>query len=90
VSNGSSADAETLTATVGQQQPITTPAEHEATGGAESTPSPPVQRAPAAVQAPAALRTAEDVIAFGEGFGAEALHGTIESTALFEIIRDNL
>jgi hypothetical protein len=42
------------------------------------------------MHAPAALNTAEDVIAFGEGLGAEALHGTIESTTLFDIIRDNL
>ena len=57
------------------------------------TAAPPVPRppqAPAAVYAPAALNTAEDVIAFGSGLGAEALHGTLESTALFEIIRDNL
>ena len=45
---------------------------------------------PAAAYAPAALNTIEDVIAFGEGRGAEVLHGTLESTALFEIIRDNL
>jgi alkaline phosphatase len=46
--------------------------------------------APAAVYAPAALNTVEDVIAFGHGRGAEALHGVLENTALFEIIRDNL
>ncbi|MGI9087694.1 MAG: alkaline phosphatase [Chthoniobacterales bacterium] len=31
-----------------------------------------------------------DVIAFGTGLGADGLRGTIETTALFEIIRDNL
>lgn len=31
-----------------------------------------------------------DVIAFGTGLGADALHGTLPSTAIFEIIRDNL
>ena len=56
---------------------------------ASTPPSPPLH-APAAVHAPSALNTAEDVIAFGEGRGAEALHGTLESTAVFEIIRDNL
>jgi alkaline phosphatase len=30
------------------------------------------------------------VIAFGHGRGAEALHGTLENTAIFAIIRDNL
>lgn len=47
-------------------------------------------QAPAALYAPVALKTAEDVVAFGSGLGAEALRGTLESTALFEIIRDNL
>jgi alkaline phosphatase len=46
--------------------------------------------APAAIYAPAALHTVEDVIAYGHGRGAEALHGTLESTRVFEIIRDNL
>ena len=32
----------------------------------------------------------EDILAFGKGLGADALHGTQENTALFEIIRDNL
>ena len=54
------------------------------------TPVATASQAPAAVYAPAALNTAEDVMAFGSGLGAEALHGTLESTALFEIIRDNL
>ena len=47
-------------------------------------------QAPAAVAATTALNTVEDVIAFGHGRGAEALHGTLENTALFNIIRDNL
>ena len=36
------------------------------------------------------IETAEDVLAFGKGLGAEALHGTRENTAVFEVIRDNL
>ena len=32
----------------------------------------------------------EDVLAFGKGLGADALHGVLENTALFEIIQDNL
>jgi alkaline phosphatase len=34
--------------------------------------------------------TAEDVLAFGTGLGANALHGVAESTVIFDIIRDNL
>ncbi len=45
---------------------------------------------PAALRTESALHVAADTVAFGEGRGAEALHGTLESTALFEIIRDNL
>jgi alkaline phosphatase len=35
------------------------------------------------------LNTVEDVVAFGAGPGAEALHGTMDNTALFRIICDN-
>ena len=45
---------------------------------------------PAAVLAEAALNNASDVVVFAEGPSAAALHGTLESTAIFEIIRDNL
>ncbi len=45
---------------------------------------------PAAIYAKSAQGTADDVTAFGTGLGADALHGTQESTAIFEIIRDNL
>ncbi|MFN2508515.1 MAG: alkaline phosphatase [Chthoniobacterales bacterium] len=38
----------------------------------------------------AAAQAAEDVVAFGAGLGADAVHGTLESTAVFDIIRDNL
>jgi alkaline phosphatase len=34
--------------------------------------------------------TAADVVAFGTGLGANALHGVAESTVIFDIIRDNL
>ena len=69
-----------------------TPAPESAEAASPPAPalSPRPPPAPAAIYAPAALHTAEDVIAFGEGLGAEALRGTIESTALFDIIRDNL
>ena len=82
-----------------------TPAEQDgfvATAEAQpAEPSPPPTQQPldatgeqlessAAVYAPAAINTLDDVIAFGTGRGAEALHGTLENTAIFEIIRDNL
>jgi hypothetical protein len=41
-------------------------------------------------QSKAGDETAEDVLAFGTGLGANALHGVAESTVIFDIIRDNL
>jgi alkaline phosphatase len=48
------------------------------------------QLEPAAFYANSALGTVEDVIAFGVGPGTEALEGTIESTKVFKILRDEL
>ncbi len=45
---------------------------------------------PAAVYAKAAENAASDVVAFANGLGADALQATMENTAIFEIIRDNL
>jgi alkaline phosphatase len=45
---------------------------------------------PAAIYAKSAQETTDDVVSFGIGLGADALHGTLESTAVFEVIRDNL
>jgi alkaline phosphatase len=63
---------------------------------AQSSPSPsetlppePSQE-PAAFYAPAALETVEDVIAFGNGPGTSAINGSIENTAIFKILRDQL
>ena len=52
----------------------------------------PLERPVLAASLPVAATpdTAEDVLAFGTGLGADALHGVQENTALFEIIRDNL
>jgi alkaline phosphatase len=44
---------------------------------------------PSAFYAPSALNTVDDMLAFGSGPGAEVLHGSMENTALFMIIRDN-
>ncbi len=45
---------------------------------------------PAAAYSETAQTIANDVVAFGTGLGADALHGTLENTAMFQIIRDNL
>lgn len=45
---------------------------------------------PAAFYTGTALVTVEDVVAFGTGLGAEALHGTIDNTQIFTILRDEL
>jgi alkaline phosphatase len=53
-------------------------------------PSPAPREEPASIFAETARPTAGDVVAFGTGLGANQLHGTLESTRVFEIIRDNL
>jgi alkaline phosphatase len=45
---------------------------------------------PAALQAPAALNSIEDPIASATGLRVERIRGTIDSTALFSILRDGL
>lgn len=45
---------------------------------------------PSAHQLPAALGNAEDVIAVGRGLGAEKLRGFIDSTAIFDLLRESL
>lgn len=52
--------------------------------------SPRARTEPAASAQPAALGKAEDVIAVARGIGAEKLRGIIDSTELFELIRDAL
>jgi len=54
-----------------------------------TSPSPEQPQEPAAFYAPAALSTVDDVVVFGAGPGAEALHGSMENTALFGIISNN-
>jgi alkaline phosphatase len=48
------------------------------------------QPEPAAFYAKSALVTVEDVVAFGNGPGTNALTGVVESTKVFEILRDEL
>ncbi|MGI9114278.1 MAG: alkaline phosphatase [Chthoniobacterales bacterium] len=45
---------------------------------------------PAAVQAPAGLNTIEDPVAAAGGLRVERLHGTLDNTALFSLLRDAL
>ena len=57
------------------------------------TPAPPriapgAKNEPAAFQSPSALNTAEDVIVIGRGAGAERLHGFLDNTEVFQILRD--
>ena len=48
------------------------------------------QTEPAALHAKSALETVEDVVAFGVGQGSDALHGTIDNTRVFQLMRDGL
>ncbi|MGB9476135.1 MAG: alkaline phosphatase [Candidatus Udaeobacter sp.] len=48
------------------------------------------QPEPAAVYTKSALVTVEDVVAFGNGPGTDALQGVVDSTDLFKILRDEL
>ncbi|HEY2143064.1 MAG TPA: alkaline phosphatase [Candidatus Udaeobacter sp.] len=48
------------------------------------------QPEPAAFYTKSALVTVEDVVAFGSGPGTDALEGVVESTAVFETLRDEL
>jgi alkaline phosphatase len=52
--------------------------------------TPKQQTEPAAFYTRSALETVEDVVSFGSGPGTEALHGTIDNTQIFKIIRDEL
>ena len=45
---------------------------------------------PAASQVPSGLGNAEDVIAVGRGLGAEKIRGFMDSTAIFELLREAL
>jgi alkaline phosphatase len=48
------------------------------------------QPEPATFYTKSALVTVEDVVAFGSGPGTDALEGVVESTAVFEVLRDEL
>jgi alkaline phosphatase len=48
------------------------------------------QTEPAAFYTKSALVTVEDVVAFGNGPGTDALQGVVDNTTVFEILRDEL
>jgi alkaline phosphatase len=48
------------------------------------------QTEPAAFYTKTALETVEDVVSYGSGPSTEALHGTIDNTQIFKILRDEL
>ena len=59
--------------------------------GPASPAKPPAPRnEPAAFQTPSALNTAEDVIAVSKGPGAEKVHGFLENTEIFGVLREAL
>src|SRR5262249_13867071 len=45
---------------------------------------------PAAVYGKGALNTVGDVVGFGSGVGTEPLQGSLDNTAIFQIIREKL
>jgi alkaline phosphatase len=60
-----------------------------ANGSAEKPPGS-SQKEPAAVTQPTALVTAEDMVAAARGPGSEQLRGSIDSTEIFQLVRDAL
>jgi alkaline phosphatase len=55
-----------------------------------NTASPQPPQEPAAIYAPAAANTVDDMVAFGSGPGTDVLNGSVDNTFIFQIIRDNL
>jgi alkaline phosphatase len=70
----------------------TTASGHPALTWATGPNGPPADahKEPAAFQTTTALNTAEDVLLAAKGPGAEAFHGFLENTAIFELLRDAL
>lgn len=52
--------------------------------------APAAKQEPGAYLTPSALNSAEDVLAVGKGPGAEKLHGFMESTGIFRLLKDAL
>jgi alkaline phosphatase len=73
-------------APAGAPAPAATPAPDSAAAASASNP----RSEPAAYAYPSALNAAEDVLALGEGLGSERLHGILDNTVIFRILRDAL
>ena len=58
--------------------------------GPQENPPPAARNEPAAFTQPAALLTAEDMIALARGPGSEKLRGIIDATEIFSLLRDAL
>lgn len=63
---------------------------HRSSDPAASAMVSPQPQEPAAIYSKSALNTAEDLILFGSGPGAEAIKGSLDNTAVFTIMRDSL
>jgi alkaline phosphatase len=70
----------------GAPSAVATPAPETAAPAPASNP----RNEPAAYAYPSALNAAEDVLALGEGIGSERLHGILDNTVIFRILRDAL
>ena len=73
--------------------PLAKLANENAPGPPANSPVPTTQgqlQEPAAFFTGSGENTVDDMIALGTGRGAEALHGSIDTTQLFEIVRDDL
>lgn len=80
----------TITWATGPNGPAPSPAT-PAPSTADAPPKPAGARnEPAAFQTPSALNSAEDVIAIGQGPGSEKLHGFLDNTDIFKILKDAL
>ncbi len=66
------------------------PRSTSSTGASEQTEMSPDSLEPAAVYDKPALNTVEDVLALGIGPGTEGLQGSLDNTAIFKIVRDQL
>ncbi|MHA3770909.1 alkaline phosphatase [Verrucomicrobiota bacterium sgz303538] len=79
-----------LTWATGPNGPAPTNPPPLSTNGAPSTPAAQAKAEPAAFQSSSALNNAEDVLAVGRGPGSEKLHGWLDNTAIFELIKEAL
>jgi alkaline phosphatase len=78
----------TITWATGPNGPVVSPATPAPAGEVPKPAGP--RNEPAAFLTPSALNTAEDVIAIGQGPGSEKLHGFLDNTDIFQLLKDAL